>query len=228
MDTQGLNSIKRESFNQDARIYAFSTYASSVQCFNVLRELDSLYVGILDLFSGYGSLADNGQKSNKQFQNLNIIVRDKPKERNHFEYGRQNDAVKNLYLNILPSDTKYKAEESKRIYNYYENIDLFYMPSPGDNVTNKLYYDGNLTEVRTLFIEKATELAESLFAPKHLVVKKFNGDALKAKHFVTYLEKYAEMLNSSKLPELSTYFQVRFSSALKCQAFFFFVCGFYF
>lgn len=208
MDTEGLNSINRASFNRDARVYAFSTYASSVQCFNVFRELNSLYLSMLDLLSGYGSLADK-EKSSHPFQNLNIIVRDKPEERHHFEYGRQRDEVKYGFLSNLPSDTKSKKEESNRIYKYYKNIDLFYMPSPGFNVTNSFLFDGNLTEIRSLFIENVEELAESLFAPNHLTVKEINGDAIKAKHFVSYLEKYAEMLNSNELPDLGTYFQVR-------------------
>lgn len=218
IDTQGLFSINRQqtrgSLNQDARIYAFSAMASSVLCYNVLLNLDQRDIMILDLFSGYISFAENNplEKSNKLFQNFIIIERDK--RRDNYRFGYQANAMNEL-LGILPNDTIEKAEESKRIYNnYYEKIDLFYMPSPGNDVTSNAYYDGNLTEVNSSFIEIVQTLTKSLFETNNLVVKNVAGQALKAKDFVSYLKSIEKILNSKQLPNLKTYFQVSFTSGI--------------
>ncbi|XP_055312553.1 atlastin-like [Sitodiplosis mosellana] len=215
LDTQGLHSAEyHQSKNKDARIYAFSAMASSVQCYNVQRYLSSKDLDELDTFSGYGSMANEIRNStdSKYFHNLTLIVRDKPYEGEHFEFGRQKDDVKHKFLGFSPTDTIDKEEQSKRMYNtYYENIDLFYMPTPSDAVTQTYEFDGNLTNVNPKFIAHVHHLAESLFAPQNLVVKKVAGDAIKAKEFLTYLIRFGEMLNSDKLPKLYSYAQTMFN-----------------
>lgn len=203
IDTQGLHSTKNGGFNEDARIYAFSALSSSVQLYNEGRYLNEQHFGTLDLFSGYCSLG-NQNNTCEQFQNLNIIVRDKPCTID-CKHGRQNDYDE---LKIHQNNTKSKEEQLKRIKKYYEHIDLFYLPSPSVNVTEDPEYDGNLTMVNPFFIKNVKNLAEYLFASNNLVIKKIDNQSIKARDFLFSLETYAKILNSKDLPDLSTYMQV--------------------
>ncbi|XP_031630753.1 atlastin-like [Contarinia nasturtii] len=215
LDTKGIDSIKGTT-NEDARIYAFGAMASSVNCYNILRRIGSSSLEFLDLFNGYSFLSYTNDAKNKtkfqnrwRFQKLSIIVRDKPVEIWPFQYGQQTEDEKNKYFAKNYDQAFEKNEELRRINRYYENIDLFYMPSPGDYVTQSIYFDGNLRFVNGTFLKYVEKLAESILAPINLVVKKdVDGKPILAKHFSSYLEAYGDMVNANKLPDLKTYFQI--------------------
>ncbi|XP_055308359.1 atlastin-1-like, partial [Sitodiplosis mosellana] len=207
VDTQALDSITEPSVDKDARIFAFSVMASSIQLYNVHGDIESSDLLNLDLYTTYGRWAN---KNKTLFQNLKIINRDKPDNSYPYpfeSYGWQKDGKK-IYFSSKENDPDTIKEQMKRFNQSYENIDVFYMPSPGEDVTTYVNgYKGDLNVVNKEFIRNATNLVESLFDPEKLLIKKVNGRVIKANQFIEYLKFYGKMLNSPDLPYFGTHVQ---------------------
>ncbi|XP_055309514.1 atlastin-like [Sitodiplosis mosellana] len=171
--------------------------ASSVQCYNVLREIQASDLEYVKFFGGFASFADeqNQVEHEKLFQKLYFIVRDAPKVHENFEYGWEK------------RDKTSEKNRKDHIFTNYEHIDTFYMPSPGDNVTQTISFDGNLHHVHGSFKGNVTILAHSLFAPNNLVVKQINGQKVRAKELLPYLKAHANILKKGQLLNPKTYLQ---------------------
>lgn len=204
LDTQGLfNALSNGGEKEDSTIFTLSAFASSVQCFNVLREIQATDLQYLNLFSGFASFAEKNKVRNKKlFQRLNFIVRDVPRSKK-YTYGWQKDNK------MLDHNEKYK------ITPVYEKIETFYMPSPGDDVVQDMNFNGDLHHVSGNFKKYVSDLANSLFAPQNLVVKQINGQKIRARELAHYLQAHVNILKSNKLPEATIYLQVRLSMSLK-------------
>lgn len=82
------------------------------------------------------------------------------------------------------------------------------MPNPGKFVAREKNFKGNLNQIDEDFVEKIKELVPSIFGPDRLVVKKLNGECIRACDFVVYLETYVNMFNGNELPKPQTVWQV--------------------
>lgn len=76
VDTQGIFD-SRSSLKDSTTIFALSMLLSSIQCYNVMGNIQENHMQNLDLFTDYGRLALE-QTNEKPFQKLIFIVRDWP------------------------------------------------------------------------------------------------------------------------------------------------------
>lgn len=197
LDTQGI--FDDESTTKDCTtIFSISMMIASVQCFNVMQNIQDDDLQHLHLFTEYGRLAME-QSDEKPFQNLLFIVRDWPYSKQHsFGNGQQFIDTK---LNGNDKQTPEMRQLRERIRHSFNSVGAFLMPYPGSVVAEGDLVNGNLQQIDTRFIRYMKELVPSLFAPENLIVKTVNGQKLQARDLMTYLRMYVDIFNGDTLPE---------------------------
>lgn len=205
IDTQGIFDSK-SSVHDCTTIFALSMMLSSIQCYNLMQNIREDDLQHLELFMEYGRLAL--QHSNeKPFQKLLFIVRDWPYA---FEtaYGWDGHKVIDDFLHENEDQTPEMRVLRTRIKVSFEHIQAFLMPHPGFSVAQEANFTGNLREVSPDFIKYIKELVPGLFAPENLIVKKINGEKVRARDLIPYLETYTNIFNGDILPEPKTVLMV--------------------
>ncbi|KAJ6641971.1 Atlastin [Pseudolycoriella hygida] len=200
LDTQGI--FDHESTTTDCtKTFAISIMVSSVQCYNVMQNVQENNLQDLDYFAAYGRLAIE-QMNEKPFQKLLFLVRDWPYA-DEVDYGY---APKYVRLILSNNDKQSPAmhELRDRINLSFKKIEAFLMPYPGTAVAEGKNTNGDLRQMDSRFVQSVKEIVPSIFAPENLVVKQINGQKIRAYDLIAYIEKYAEIFNSNTLPEPKT------------------------
>lgn len=82
------------------------------------------------------------------------------------------------------------------------------MPHPSLTVSQGKNYNGNLREIDGDFIKYVKILIPSILAPERLIVKKINGQKIRAQDLVQYLQTYVNIFHSDELPQPETILMV--------------------
>lgn len=204
MDTQGTFD-SRSSTKDCATVFALSTMLSSVQCYNLMHGIQEDDLQHLHMFTEYGRLALE-QSNQKPFQNLFFIIRDWP-HRLETDYGWHGEEVSDEALSENTDQTEDMRELRKSIKSNFENINAFLMPHPGKIVAEGRF-QGNMDDIEAEFKEYLQILVPSLLASEKLVVKKINGEEVRAGDLVRYLEEYINIFTGATLPEPKSVFMV--------------------
>lgn len=204
MDSQGIFD-NRSSMRDCIATFAITQLISSVQCFNIMQQIQEDDLQHLDLFTEYGRLVLE-QTDEKPFQELLFIIRDwaYPYET---EYGYNQQYIDKI-LTETSKQTPEMHEMRERIRSSFEKINAFLMPHPGKVVAQGQEFKGNLQEIDSDFVTYVKELVPSLFGPRNLVVKKINGQKLRPHDLIAYLQAYVEIFNGEELPEPQTVLMV--------------------
>lgn len=203
LDTQGI--FDDESTTKDCTAtFAISMMLASIQCYNVMQNVQEDDLQHLELFTEYGRLAMQ-QTDEKPFQDLLFIVRDWPYSQ-QFSFGNGQEFIDKK---LIGSDkqTSEMHELRNRIRQSFTKIGAFLMPYPGIVVAEGRFTD--LQQIDSRFLENVKELVPALFAPENLIVKKINGQKLRARDLMTYLQAYVDVFNSGALPEPKSILMVR-------------------
>lgn len=209
MDTQGsfdCNSSVRDC----SIIFAMSAMMSSVLCYNLMHNIREDDLQHLQLFTEYGRLLlnESPQVQEKPFQVLLFIVRDWQFAYQYkFGYSGGEEVVTNR-LEKNPKQTADMKNLRVQLKCSFEHIRGFLMPHPGDAVTHDPNYGGQMSLITTPFKDALKELVPNVFAPENLIVKKINGQCVRAKDFVHYLKSYATIFNGKDMPEPNSIYDV--------------------
>lgn len=213
MDTQGsfdCNSSVRDC----STIFAMSAMLSSVLCYNLMHNIREDDLQYLQLFTEYGRLLlnDAPQAHEEPFQVLLFLVRDWQFAYQYkFGYNGGDEVVaKRLEKN--PKQTEDMKMLRDQLKSSFKHIRGFLMPYPGDAVTQDQDYGGQMSLIATQFKDALKELVPNIFAPENLIIKKINGQYVRAKDFVHYLKSYATIFNGKDLPEPKSIYEVSQSS----------------
>lgn len=206
IDTQGIFD-SRTSMRECVTIFALSTLLSSVQCFNLMQNIKEDDLQHLELFTEYGRLALE-QSHEKPFQQLLFIVRDWPYA---FEtdFGWHGKRVIDEILATNDQQTNDMVTLRRRIDSSFQDIGAFLMPYPGYSVAQGNNFNGNVQEISEEFRKHVKELAVGLFAPDKLKVKTINGQKVRARDLIQYLEIYMNTFNSDEIPAPQSILMVR-------------------
>lgn len=199
VDTQGIFDT-RSNLKDSTTIFALSMLLSSVQCYNVMGNIQEDHLHNLDLFTEYGRLALE-QTNEKPFQKLIFIIRDWPFPYEN-PYGYQQTLIDSLMAGN-DEQTSDMKELRKRITRSFKNITAFLMPHPGMTVVRGSNFSGAIEQIDTEFIKYVKELVPSIVSPENLVVKTINGESVRARDLTHYLEAYVELYNGDSIPEPS-------------------------
>ncbi|GJQ66246.1 putative GTPase [Trypoxylus dichotomus] len=199
LDTQGA--FDSESTVKDcATVFALSTMISSVQIYNLSQNIQEDDLQHLQLFTEYGrlALADTGAAP---FQRLQFLVRDWsfPYEAEYGAVGGKTLLDRRLQLN----DHQHPELQSlrKHIKSCFSEIACFLMPHPGLKVATSPTFDGRLSEIDVDFKHNLQILVPMLLAPENLVLKRINGQKVKARDLVQYFKSYIQIYSGNELPE---------------------------
>ncbi|XP_049818028.1 atlastin isoform X2 [Aethina tumida] len=199
LDTQGTWDSE-STVKECATIFALSTMISSVQIYNLSSNIQEDDLQHLQLFTEYGRLAleDSGLTP---FQRLQFLVRDWrfPYEAPYGAEGGQQILQKRLKVNENTHQELISLR--KHIRSCFSEIACFLMPHPGIKVATSPSFDGRLGEIDGEFIDNLKVLVPMILAPENLVLKRINGDKVKAKDFVQYCKSYMEIYKGNELPE---------------------------
>lgn len=205
LDTQGI--FDDESTTKDCTaIFAISMMLSSVQCYNVMQNIQEDDLNNLQMFTEYARLAKE-QSTEKPFQNLLFLIRDWFYPTTHAFGNGQRFIEQKLTGN--DRQTLAMRQLRQRIQESFEKIGAFMLPFPGKCVAEAENASSvTLDDIDELFIKHVQELVPSIFAPEKLVVKKINGQKLRIGDLMTYLQTYVNIFNSDILPEPRTVLMV--------------------
>lgn len=206
LDTQGIFD-NRSSQKECTSIFAISMLLASIQCFNVSHQVQEDDLQHLEMFTEYGRLALE-QSNETPFQKLLFIIRDWQND-NEISYGNAPKYVDEI-LDENDHQVAGMHELRKRIKSSFHQIDAFLLPHPGSNVAKGNYVDGNLRQIDEEFVNYLKKLVPSIFAPENLIVKKINGQTIRVRNLLSYLETYVNLFNGGDLPEPKTVFMVMF------------------
>lgn len=197
MDTQGI--FDHQSSRRDCTTtFALSMLLSSVQCYNVMQNIQEDDLENLDMFTEYGRLALE-QSHEKPFQKLLFIIRDWPNA-HEIDYGWNGQVIDEI-LNEEDSQTSDNQQLRERIKSSFGEIKAFLMPHPGMTVAQGVNFTGQLQQIDSEFIKYIKQLVPAIFAPDNLVVKKINNENVRVGDLVQYLQAYASIFNGNTLPE---------------------------
>ena len=222
LDTQGTFD-DRSSVRDVITNFALSMMLSSVQCYNVMQNVKEDDLQHLELFTEYGRLALE-QSNIKPFQKLLFIVRDWPYAY-ETNYGWNGQTVIDDIMAGNDEQTPDMKQLRRRIDSSFEDISAFLMPFPGKIVAQGNNFTGDLNQIDSDFVKYAKELTVGLFAPDKLVIKKINGQNVRMRDFVPYLETYINIFHGDKLPEpqsvLMVFYQFVYFSLLFSKIYFY-------
>lgn len=199
MDTQGA--FDCESTVEDCTtIFALSIMTSSVQVYNVLRNIQEDQLQHLQFFAEYGKLAQ--KEARKQpFQRLVFLVRDWAFAY-ETEYGaRGGRTILKERLEVFDKQHEDLQLLRRQIWSCFSQIDCFLMPRPGDKVETDHTFDGHLEDIDSEFKKKLHELVPWLLAPENIVVKKINGKNITCQGLMNYFRVYAKAFQGGHLPK---------------------------
>lgn len=205
LDTQGMFD-SRSSIRDCTTTFAVSMMLSSVQCYNLMQNIREDDLQHLDLFTEYGRLALE-QSNERPFQSLLFIVRDWPFA---FEtgYGYHGKKVIRELMAGNEEQTRDMHQLRNRIESSFEDIGAFLMPHPGFKVAHGNNFTGDIQQIDADFRKYVKELVPSLFAPEKLITKKINGQKVRARDLIQYLQTYIDLFNGNTLPEPKTVLEV--------------------
>lgn len=192
LDTQALSP---QSFS---RIFALSTLCSSIQCFNLLNDIEESDLIKLKFFTEFGQWSRQDYGS-PPFQRLEIIVRDwyRPWE---YKYGP--DGGKHLLESRL-----HMTPDLKQIEDCFGGIECFTIPNPGATIAENPR-PNSLRNVNVDFMDCLRKLVPSLLAPENLIIKKINGQKVVAKDLVKLFGIYLNAIQKENILNARTFYSV--------------------
>lgn len=205
LDTQGIFD-DQSSVRDCTTIFALSMMLSSVQLYNLKHNIREDDLQNLELFAEYGRLVLE-QTDEKPFQKLLFIVRDWPFA---FEtdYGWNGQEIIDENLAGNDKQTPEMRQLRQRIRSSFEEISAFLMPFPGLTVAHGNSFIGDLQQISADFITYVKEFVPAVFAPENLISKRINGQTIRARDLLQFLETYVNAFNADKIPEPKSIFMV--------------------
>lgn len=179
---------------------------SSVQCFNLMQNIQNDDLQYLNLFANYGQIAQ-GESIEKPFQKLIFIVRDWP-YLHETDYGWNGTSKVKAILTVNDKQTPEKQQLLQGITSSFEEISGFLFPYPGNVVAQGNSFTGDLRQIDPEFIKYVKEFVPAILAPEALCVKKINHQCVRARDLVEYFQKYINIFNGNTLPEPRTILMV--------------------
>lgn len=207
LDTQGIYDSTSD-IKDSTTMFALSMMLSSVQCYNLMGQIQEDDLQQLHLFTQYGRFVLQ-QTHEKPFQKLVFIVRDWPYPA-EINYGWSGQNVTNELIGKNEQQTSAMQQLRTDIDDSFDDIDTFLLPHPGFIVAHGKNFTGHLRQIAPEFKEFVKQLVEPLFAPDNLVVKKINGQQVRARDLVAFLQSYIQIFNGNTLIEPKTIIEVSF------------------
>jgi len=194
LDTEGAFD-HRSTMQDNATIFSLSTFYSSMQLANVVRQIQSTDIANLQMFTEVGKLAIDGNIQRKPFQDFIFLIRDyEHDDENGFDEGQK-------MLDKIDSESArvVNKEATPNVRDVFQTFRACCLPHPGKIVTKKKF-TGDLNECDEDFVKTMKGLLQEIFArlqPK----TNTNGDLMSVKDIANYFRAYAEIFAGDTIPK---------------------------
>ncbi|CAN8013774.1 unnamed protein product [Ixodes persulcatus] len=200
VDTQGSFGTS-SSTAVSVHIFALSVLISSIQVFNVMRNLQLDHLQHLQMYYKYGKYVQGLEGGTSGFQLCVFLVRDWQWPKQH-EFGWEGG--ERLLQKILGVESKNKATDELRDLRIYfktclSSRNCFLMPSPG-LTDDGCSLNGAVKGITPSFNEHLRDFVRGVLSPSKLVVKTVDGEPITASELCKFVEKMTPMFSSEKLP----------------------------
>ncbi|KAM9832771.1 atlastin-3-like [Syngnathus typhle] len=202
MDTQGAF-YNQSTVKDCATIFALSTMTSSIQIYNLSRNIQENDLQQLQLFTEYGRLALD-EIFLKPFQSLMFLIRDWsfPYECTYGFKGGNEFLEKRLQVKEAQHEELQTVRE--HIHSCFTNISCFLLPHPGLRVATSPTFEGQLNAVALEFKEQLKILIPDLLHPDNLAEKEINGNKVTCRGLLEYFKAYIKIYQGEDLPQPKT------------------------
>ncbi|XP_064458911.1 atlastin-2-like [Ornithodoros turicata] len=200
MDTEGAFD-STSTLEGNVAIFSMSMLLSSVQVYNLNKQITQSDLEHLKLFAEYASMAQSkGGQGKEAFQKLLFLVRDwqYPGEQPFGLEGGK--ALLDSYLGDNPSPPDEVRQLRKNIRASFGELGCFLMPRPGDAIENTIF-DGRLRDISGVFKRHLRDLLSYLLSPERLVPKKVNGRIINCKELLWMFQTYFTVFDQKELPQ---------------------------
>lgn len=198
MDTQGTFDTASDATDWTI-IFALSTIISSVQIYNLLKDIKMNDLDHLLYFAAYAKLAEENQVG-KPFQKLLFLIRDWSYLSNA-SYGYEGgQAFLEHRLPTNGTETQEQHRLREAIWSSFEEVDCFLMPHPGLKAERSPHFQGCVSDIDEDFQEYLLQLVTSIVDPANLVVKRINGKEITCQDLYYHLKGYSEKFRDPNLP----------------------------
>ncbi|XP_064458881.1 atlastin-2-like [Ornithodoros turicata] len=200
MDTEGAFD-QTSTLGENVTIFSMSMLLSSIQVYNLSKQITQSDLEHLKIFAEYASMARSKEgQGNEVFQKLLFLIRDwqYPGEKS---FGLQGgEALLRPWLERNPTLPREVSELRENIRSSFGEVRCFLMPRPGDAVENTSF-DGRLRELSKDFKYHIEDLLSYLLSPETLVPKKISGTIIKCKELVCMFQTYFSVFDQKELPQ---------------------------
>ncbi|XP_065204023.1 atlastin-like [Planococcus citri] len=199
LDTQGIFD-RRSSFRESNTFFTLSTMLSSIQIYNLNRDIPEDALQNLEYFIEYGKLiVDTGHTP---FQELLFLIRDWSWIA-QYKYGSKGgqDYLEAEVLKISDEQPFELQALRENIKKCFTGIRCFLMPHPGLKVVQNENFNGSLSDIGSEFKESLEEFVPMLFPSGNLTLKEISGKKVTVAQWLVYFKWYVELFNREDLPE---------------------------
>lgn len=157
------------------------------------------------MITEYGQLAQH-HTNETPFQKLVFIVRDWSPANEH-DYGWNGEQVVERILGVNNDQTEDMQLLKNWIKPSFDKIDGFLLPYPGSSVVDG-NFSGDVRQIDPKFRKYVKELAFGLLAPDNIIIKKINGQKIRAHELSQYLQTYLNVFTSVESPRAQDIYNV--------------------
>ncbi|XP_076807586.1 atlastin-1-like isoform X2 [Clavelina lepadiformis] len=205
MDTQGA--FDRAGAQNASSIFAFSTFLSSTQLYNMKRQIHENNLQPLSLFADYAAEVYNSmpgrEENSAPFQKILFTVRDWQTSKQGYGLKAGQDYIDCTVFKTDNTDKSDIVATRERIRKAFQKIECSVLPSPGKVVAGHVNNAGSaikVKDVRPKFLTAVKELATYLIDEMNSV-RSISGKELIGRDFPNYVAKLHELLEREQFLE---------------------------
>lgn len=208
VDTQGV--FDNDSTMADCTaIFALSNLISSVQMYNLMRQIQENDLHHFEFFIEFCKLvSEEADKNETDVRNprLVFLIRDWEFFDEHpFGHAGGESYIQQI-LKVKEEGLNELQNIRKKIEKWFPNNSGFLLPHPGKKVARKTY-DGIVKEMDDDFVESVQLLVPYILSKDRLVTKRINSVDVTGENMLKYIKAFVNVFKNGGLPTPQTLFQ---------------------
>ncbi|CAK8698145.1 unnamed protein product [Clavelina lepadiformis] len=203
MDTQGA--FDRSGIRSESNIFAFSTFMSSTQIYNINRQIHENHLQPLSKFAEYAMEVYQSMPNRKEdcapFQKILFAIRDWPKNSDGYGLEGGQKYIDGHVFKVEEQDKDDIIIPRQRIRKAFKTIECSLLPYPGEIVAGHSEEPVSTIRIGDLdekFLNVIKVFVSHVFDPDGNTVRSIAGDELKGRDFFNYVAKYHQLLEEGK------------------------------
>lgn len=208
VDTQGV--FDNDSTMADCTaIFALSNLISSVQMYNLMRQIQENDLHHFEFFIEFCKLvSEEADKNETDVRNPRLVFLIRDWEFfDEYPFGQAGgESYIQQILKVKEEGLNELQNIRKKIEKWFPNNGGFLLPHPGKKVARKTY-DGIVKEMDDDFVESVQLLVPYILSKDRLVTKRINSVDVTGENMLKYIKAFVNVFKNGGLPTPQTLFQ---------------------